>query len=145
MTVGGTRARFTPASIGAFRGLHSLRFTRYSQLDDGSLASTVRCSPDLHALTLAAGGSVTDTGLACLALAAPRLRELVLLAEDHPRLRGGSLRLFNALRTLDLDCCPAVTVDSLVRVLVACPYLLDLRLPLELERELLQRIPVRAV
>ncbi len=145
LAIGGTRARWAPASIGAFRDLRALRLMRCSKLDDDSLPAAVRCSPGLRSLTLAAGGGVTDAGLAKLACAAPHLRELALHAEDHPALRGESLRLFTRLRELTLHGCPFIIVDGVVRLLVACPQLLLLCLPLDLHLALAQRTPVRVV
>jgi hypothetical protein len=145
LTVGGSRGRWSDATLSAFTSLHTLRIARRNDLYDAELADAVRgCGANLRSVALAACGGVSDASLAALAQAAPGLRSLTLTACDHRDLRGAPLRCFPRLRTLVVTSCPALECGSLVHAMVACPDLLRMHLPGWLRLQLAGRVPVRS-
>ena len=140
----GGRGGWTPAALDSFCSLTSLRLARCSQLDEAGLEALIAggSAASLLHLRVAACGSLTDAALARLAPRLPRLRSLALHAEDHPMLRGLTLRHFRTLRRLTLTACPSIEAAGIVMLLVAAPDLVELGLPVFVSASL--SIPLRA-
>jgi hypothetical protein len=140
----GGRGGWTPAALDSFGSLISLCIVRCSRLDEAGLEALIAggSSASLQHLRVAACGSLTDAALARLAPRMPQLRSLSLHAEDHPMLKGVTLRHFRALRSLTLSACPSIDAAGIVALLVAAPGLVELGLPVCVSASL--SVPLRA-